>query len=106
MSMPLSVLALICAIVLIASGHVSFKYYYVGPGHKRWLFVMAACFVCAQLANYIALHRLGIGMVYMAGALTHPLVILLSAKILHEQLGVRHYVSLVLIVTGILLYAY
>jgi drug/metabolite transporter (DMT)-like permease len=56
------------------------------------------------LGNYIALHRLDIGTVYIGTGITQVLVLALSRVVLREKLTRDHIFAVVLIVSGLALY--
>ena len=97
--------ALIAALTGTALGQLNFKLFYAR--NRRWRnLVIAFLFFCAvPFCSYIALHRLTIGLVYMCTAVTQLLVLGLSHFVLKEKLNRNHAIALVLIITGIIIYA-
>jgi drug/metabolite transporter (DMT)-like permease len=86
-----------------ACGQVTYKLF---STTRKLLFLGLALglFIAAQLGNYIALHRLDIGTVYIGTGITQVLVLALSRVILREKLTRDHIIAVALIVGGLALY--
>jgi len=86
-----------------ACGQITYKLF--STTRRRVFFASAlGLFITAQLANYIALHRLSIGTVYIGTGITHVLILVLSRVVLKETLTRDHLIAVLLIVSGLLLY--
>ena len=96
--------ALAATLLATAVGQVMFKLHFRQRDY-RYLVAAGPCFAIAPICSYIALRSLGIGLVYMSTALSMVLVVLLSNVWLNEQLNRDHYIAMVLIVAGVLMYA-
>jgi drug/metabolite transporter (DMT)-like permease len=79
--------------------------YYV---HLRKIYLAAALstFLAVPLFSYLALIHLTLAFVYMSTALTHVMVLILSRMFLKEHITCRQYLSIVLIVIGIVIFNY
>ena len=104
--MTLYIASLIAALVGTALGQLNFKLFFVK--NKCWQnMIFAIVFFCAvPFCAYFALRQLTIGLVYMCTAATQLMVLCLSHYILKEKLTKNHTVSLILIIAGILIYAW
>jgi drug/metabolite transporter (DMT)-like permease len=86
-----------------ACGQTAYKLF--STTHRRLFLGLAlGLFIAAQLANYIALHRLSIGTVYIGTGITHVLVLGLSRLVLGEKLTRDHIIAVIMIVSGLALY--
>lgn len=86
-----------------ACGQITYKLF---STTRRTVFLGTALglFIMAQLANYIALHRLSIGTVYIGTGITHILILVLSRAVLKEKLTRDHLIAVLLIVSGLVLF--
>lgn len=102
--MIVSWIALGTSFMTTAWGQVTYKMF---SQTRRWLlFALAvALFITAQISNYVALHNLPLGTVYIGTGLTHILVLLLSARVLKERITCDHFVAIVMIVSGLTLFS-
>lgn len=94
----------LCGVVLAtAFGHFFYKLYFL---RRRVSLVVAAMstFLLAPVFSYLALHSLGIGLVYMSTAMSLVVVILLSRFALNERISGRQVIAMLLIVGGVACY--
>jgi multidrug transporter EmrE-like cation transporter len=98
-------LALVSALVLTAFGQMSFKLFFITRRYAALLTALVL-FALAPVCSYFALRQLGIGTVYISTAVTQILVLGLSRLILKEQLTFDHLVAMVLITTGVVIFAW
>ena len=90
-------LALLCTSV----GQLLFRMSYVRT-KKIYLAASLGTFLAVPVFNYFALLNLTLAFVYMSTALTHVLVLIMSHMFLKEHLTRKQYVSMSLIVVGII----
>ena len=98
--------ALIAALTGTALGQLNFKLFFVRNKQGKYLLFALLFFCTVPLCSYIALHRLTIGLVYMCTAVTQLVVLGLSYFVLKEKLNRHHAIALLLILTGIVVYAW
>lgn len=96
--------ALAGALFATAQAQLSYKLYFRAR-QRTHLAVALVCFTGASVGSYIALKSLSIGTVYMSTAITQLIVVGLAHRVLGEPLTRDHGIALVLIVSGIVLYA-
>lgn len=98
--------ALIMVLVGTSLGQLNYKLFFVR--NKNWTnLILAMAFFCTvPFCAYFALKQLTVGLVYMSTALTQLIVLGLSHYVLKEKLTRNHAVALVLIISGIVLYAW
>lgn len=96
--------ALACTIIFTALGQLSFKIYFT---RKKIYFILGMCilFMLAQISGYIALRKIELGIVYMSSSLTHICIYILSYFFLNEKITKNHVIALILIITGVIMYA-
>lgn len=102
-SLPQSLTALIFALVLTATGQILFRMHYQRTGHL-YLAAALGTFAIVPLLIYFALLNLTLALVYMSTALVHVLVLIMSRLVLGEQLVKRHYLAIMLITAGIIVF--
>ena len=74
---------------------------------RRWFFATAMClFIVAQFTNYLALHRLPIGTVYISTGITQILILILSMLVLKEKITRDHVIAALLVASGLVLYSF
>ena len=101
----MSVIIVAVALASTAFAQLSYKLFF-SRGHRTATLVTAlSLFVVAQVAFFLALTRLDIGVVYMSTGLTHILVLALSRFVLDEKVTQDHLVAVLLIGGGLILYA-
>lgn len=100
---PESLTALIFALVLTATGQILFRMHYQRTGHL-YLVAAVGTFATVPLLIYLALLNLTLALVYMSTALVHVLVLVMSRFVLGEQLANRHYLAILLITCGIIVF--
>ncbi len=98
--------ALILALVCTAFGQLNYKLFFVRG--KCWTnLILAVAFFCTiPICAYFALKQLAVGLVYMCTALTQLMILGLSHYVLKEKFTGNHAMALVLIISGIVLYAW
>jgi drug/metabolite transporter (DMT)-like permease len=98
-------LALGTSFLATAWGQVIYKLF--SQTRRKWFFAAAmSLFVVAQLANYLALHRLPIGTVYIGTGITQVLILILSMVVLKEKITRDHILAALLVVSGLVLYSF
>lgn len=98
-----SFVALVFALMATAVGQLLFKMYYV-RGKKIYLTAAFGTFVMVPLFSYLALLNLTLAYVYMSTALIHVMVLYLSYWFLREELAPTQYISVALILVGIIVF--
>jgi drug/metabolite transporter (DMT)-like permease len=102
-SQHLSLLSLLFALFFTAVGQLLFRMYYVRT-NKIYIVTALGMFVAVPVFSYLALLNLTLAFVYMSTALTHVLVLIMSHIFLKEQLAKKQYVSMSLIIAGIIIF--
>lgn len=97
--------SLLLALLSTAAGQLLFRMHYVYK-KKAYLIAALATFLAVPLFSYLALLNLTLAFVYMSTALTHIIVLVMSRLFLKEQLARKQYISMSLIVIGILVFNY
>jgi drug/metabolite transporter (DMT)-like permease len=95
-----SLVSLAFALLATSVGQMLFRMYYVST-QKIYLAAALGTFVAVPLFSYLALLNLTLAFVYMSTALTHVMVLVLSHLFLKEHLTRKQYISMALIVAGI-----
>lgn len=98
-----SLLSLLFTLLSTAVGQLLFRMYYVRK-KKIYLAVALAMFLAAPLLSYLALVNLTLAFVYMSTALIHVLVLIMSHMFLEEHFTRKQYISMSLIVIGIIVF--
>lgn len=98
-----SLLSLLFTLLSTAVGQLLFRMYYVRK-KKIYLVVALAMFLAAPLLSYLALVNLTLAFVYMSTALIHVLVLIMSHMFLEEHFTRKQYISMSLIVVGIIVF--
>ena len=100
-----SLASLLAALVFTTVGQLLFRLYYVRT--KKIYFAAAlGTFMAVPVFSYLALLNLTLAFVYMSTALIHVLVLILSHIFLHEQFTKKQFISISLIVMGIIVFNY
>jgi len=99
----LSLTYLLFALVFTAIGQLLFRLYYV---HEKKIYLATALgtFITVPLFSYFALLNLTLAFVYMSTALIHVLVLIMSRLFLKERLSRNQFISMSLIVIGIIVF--
>lgn len=97
-------LALLISFLVTALGQVIYKYYAMS-GNIWHLLISVAFFTIAPFTSYIALQKIGIGLVFIGAAVSQILVLVLSRQFLREQISRDHIISMSLIAIGLVMYA-
>jgi len=98
-------LALAGALLATAHGQLMYKLYFRSK-RVYHLALSVGFFLAAPVCAYLALRTLNIGTVYMSTAITQVMVMALSHFVLGERLTMDHFIAIVLIVSGVTMYAY
>ena len=98
-------LALGGALLATAHGQLMYKLYFRSK-RVYHLGLSVGLFLAAPICAYFALRTLNIGTVYMSTSITQVMVMALSHFVLRERLTIDHFIAIVLIVSGVCLYAY
>ena len=96
--------ALLISFTVTAFGQVTYKHFSKSQ-NKRYLILSVTLFAIVPFTSYIALQRFHIGMVYIGAAFSQILVLFLSRQLLHERLSKNHFISMGLILLGLIVYA-
>jgi len=98
-----SLVSLLFTLLFTAAGQLLFRMYYV---RKKKIYLASAlgAFLAVPLLSYLALLNLTLAFVYMSTALIHVLVLIMSHMFLKEHLTLKQYVSMSLIVVGIIVF--
>lgn len=104
-SAPASLASLALALLSTAIGQMLFKMYYLRT-NKQYLIAAMITFLAVPLFSYLALLNLTLAFVYMSTAMIHVLVLAMSHYFLDEVLTRKHYVSMSLIILGIITFNY
>jgi drug/metabolite transporter (DMT)-like permease len=98
-----SLVSLLFTLLSTAVGQLLFRMYYV---RKKKIYLAAALgtFLAVPLLSYLALVNLTLAFVYMSTALIHVLVLIMSHMFLKEHLTSKQYISMSLIVVGIIVF--
>lgn len=98
-----SLVSLLFTLLSTAVGQLLFRMYYV---RKKKIYLAAALgtFLAVPLLSYLALVNLTLAFVYMSTALIHVLVLIMSHMFLKEHLTRKQYISMSLIVVGIIVF--
>lgn len=102
-ALPASIAFLLFALLFTAVGQLLFRMYYVCKS-RAYLTAALGTFLAVPIFSYFALLNLTLAFVYMSTALTHVLVLILSQKFLKERLVREQYLSMFLIVIGIVVF--
>jgi drug/metabolite transporter (DMT)-like permease len=102
--MIISWIALGTSFIATAWGQVTYKLF-SQTRHILFFALAVSLFITAQISNYVALHNLPIGTVYIGTGVTHVLVLLLSSQVLKERITRDHLVAVLLIVSGLVLFS-
>jgi multidrug transporter EmrE-like cation transporter len=98
-------IALCTSFLTTAWGQVTYKLF--AQTRRIWFFAAAmGLFIVAQLANYLALHRLPIGTVYISTGITQVLILVLSMLVLKEKITCDHVIAALLVVSGLILFSF
>lgn len=97
-------LALAGALTATAFGQLTYKLYF-RTGKAGCVAAAILFFLLVPVCSYVALRAIPIGIFYMSTAMTHLLVMALSRVVLKEKLTTDHAVAMVLIISGVVLYA-
>jgi drug/metabolite transporter (DMT)-like permease len=98
-----SIMSLLFTLLSTAFGQLLFRMYYV-RNKKTYLVSALGAFLAAPLLSYLSLVNLSLAFVYMSTALTHVLVLIMSHIFLKEHLTQKQYISMSLIVFGIIIF--
>ena len=101
----MEILALIGAIMATASAQIFYKLVF-RYNKSRLLLLSILFFFAASVFTYLALGALNIGLVYMSMAVTQLLIVALSYFVLGERLTMSHGFGMVLIISGLFIYAH
>jgi drug/metabolite transporter (DMT)-like permease len=93
------------AVASTAFAQVTYRLFFLRGRRLVILAAALALFVVAQLGFFGALTQLEIGVVYMALGLTQVLVLILSGRVLGEDITRDHGFAVAAIVLGMALYA-
>jgi drug/metabolite transporter (DMT)-like permease len=98
-----SLVSLLFTLLSTAVGQLLFRMYYV---RKKMIYLVTALvmFLAVPLLSYLALVNLTLAFVYMSTALIHVLVLIMSHMFLKEHLTRKQYISMSLIVVGIIVF--
>ncbi|MBU1417910.1 MAG: EamA family transporter [Proteobacteria bacterium] len=96
-----SLASLLFALLCTSVGQLLFRMYYVRT-KKIYLVASLGMFLVVPVLSYFALVNLTLAFVYMSTALTHVLVLIMSHMFLKEHLTRKQYLSMSLIVVGII----
>jgi drug/metabolite transporter (DMT)-like permease len=96
---------LAAALLTTAFAQVAFKHYHVS-GKRRSLAIALGLFLLIPPATFAAVHRLGIGKVYVLTSLNYGLVAFMGWKYFGERISKGQVQGLALITLGCLLYAF
>lgn len=80
-----------------------FRMYYV-YAQRIYLLTAFGTFLTVPVLSYLALHNLTLAFVYMSTSLVHVLILIMSHVFLDERLSKNHYISITLIIVGIIIY--
>lgn len=97
-------LALSISYTVTALGQVYLKMY----AHTKnlWHFVWSvAFFIIAPFTSYVALQKISVGMVFIGAAVSQVLILILSKYTLKETLTKDHFISMALILSGLVAFA-
>lgn len=97
-------LALVAVVFSTALGQLLYKLYFLNRSIFK-LGLAIVFFVTASLCAFLALRSIDIGMVYMSTAFTQILIVTLSHYFLKEKLTPEHRIAMILIVSGVIIYA-
>lgn len=98
-----SLMSLLFTLLLTAVGQLLFRMYYVRK-KKIYLATALGAFLAVPFLSYLALLNLSLAFVYMSTALIHVLVLIMSHIFLKEHLIPKQYISMSLIVVGIIVF--
>ena len=103
MTATLATAILVVSVTLVAVAQVTFKRSMTESNRLQFLGAMAL-FGVAQIGFFFALLGIEVGMVYMATALTHVIVLVLSHRWLGERMERGHLVAAGIVALGVLIY--
>lgn len=103
--MMLAYLLLLGALLTTALGQVFFKHYHL-TRRPLSLVLAVGLFLVTPPMTLLAVHRLGVGTVYVSTGLTYGLVAFLGWTVLGEHVSRRQVTGLALIMLGCLTYAF
>jgi len=96
--------ALSITYVVTAFGQVILKLF--AKTNNKWhLFWALAFFIIAPFTSYIALKKIGVGMVFIGVAVSQVLIVIMSHYILKEKISKDHVISMIFILVGLFAYA-
>lgn len=98
-----SLTSLLFALLFTTAGQLLFRMYYV-YNRKAYLTTALCTLLAVPLFSYLALLNLTLAFVYMSTALTHVLVLAMSHVFLKERLTRKQYISMSLIIIGIIVF--
>lgn len=93
------------AVASAAFAQVSYKLFFLRDKRRALLLQAFGLFATAQIAFFLALTQLEIGVVYMATGLIHVLILGLSRFVLDEHITSDHLIAVGAIVLGLVVYA-
>lgn len=98
-----SLASLMLSLLVTATGQLLFRMYYV---RTKTIYLVASLgtFLAVPVFSYLALLNLSLAFVYMSTALIHVLVLIMSNIFLGEHLAGKQYISMFLIVIGIIVF--
>lgn len=96
---------LVCSVLGVVLGQFFYKRYSL-TRERLWLVVGLGLFCLAVPCNMIAARDLGIGKVYVGQSLSYVLAPVLGMVFFAEPVARAHWKYFVLIMLGILIYAY
>jgi drug/metabolite transporter (DMT)-like permease len=99
----MTLLPLVLAILSTAGAQILYKLFFLRR-KKIYLVATVGLFGMAPAMNYLALKHWPLISVYMATALTYVLVLILAKSVLGETIGRRKIYSMLLIVTGVVIF--
>jgi len=98
-----SFVSLLFALLSTSVGQLLFRMYYVRT-KKIYLAAALGTFLAVPFFSYLALLNLTLAFVYMSTALVHVLVLIMAHMFLKEHLTRKQYISMSLIVIGIIVF--
>jgi drug/metabolite transporter (DMT)-like permease len=98
-----SLVSLLFTLLFTAVGQLLFRMYYVRK-RKIYLATALGTFLAVPVLSYLALLNLTLAFVYMSTALIHVLVLIMSHMFLKEHFTQKQYISISLIVVGIIVF--
>lgn len=103
MTVQLSILALVMAILATAAGHVLFKWGAVRDA-LLWKGAGVGMWALAPIFSLLALRQLSVGEVYVATAITPVITTIAGLTLFGESLSRRAAVGIMIVVCGVFLF--